>query len=1043
MASIDLNIIDRGVQGTEWTPQNTGIQASQLDKIKEYKTDNSGALNSLPTPFARFFVVKEAFRRVAEEKRHPKDTYAGLAYARLVSDCLDIFELLFNKKYHENQWQGSMKVVIKEWNKEEEMKELHDRVPILYNALNSVYDEDISEQKLFFVVLEKDGKEILLGTSSPMTGFVTPPDMDKVDITKNNTPTIKMNGEIYDSLSIRRKGRGEYFRDIVLFGDRDKDFKNYMYQLFSRDNIEQRYSVLRDYIRMFSMDSDIQNNYMIKTEDVLTEFNTALVINGLKIGYNDEVDINAFFLPTLIRLPYKLNINNYEGIRYERDENGRDYDYLLPLKSEALGYLVKGLATCVCQLKKYSVLVKLMYNGEIFTKEYDIEKDIHDFAKLNQSINIGLFPNILSPIETENNYFKLALSVADNNNGEGEWHTLNINDVNLSFYKKDSHGDYFCIEVADVERAQNGVKDAVIRSRQGMGVSSLKYSTKYYELFNTDFDAIELTVGNDSGFLLPKWRKAERTNDSYKYAIDLGTSNTFISRTRTGDNAAPEMFSMSNAMVSYLHDYNVRRQYSEVVCIEDAMDKPIGDAMKTEFVPPFIDGMDYKFPIRTAICKARNIADQPKLFDNHNIAFFYEKMMGNDFQECNTDVKWDENEDSINVFIRELLLIIKCDILQHNGILSQTSIVWFRPLSFSGNTKRIYERSWKRLAKEILFTDNVVCYTESEAPYYYFAKRNIIKNTDSVAVIDIGGGSTDYVYFCENKPVSASSVHFGCNVLWGNGHSGFGNVRENGIYNKYIDSLNWRTNDDLRTLESEMKVNSHCSTTDIINFWLSNSKYNDIVDRLHDDFLPLFTYHFTAIIYYVATMYKYKRYAAPRSIVFSGNGSRYIDNFITEDNTLIEQLITAIFSKVYGKVDHIHVVMPDIRKESTCYGGLYRPVNAEDVPAVIYHGVDMEYDNVGQMNADSTLHSKLLLKYKEMNDLYGDVLDILKRGCVIDNSVDLNLFKSNAMTNYKENLSTHYLTDVSQKYTNDDDVCNDAAFFIPVVDKIFEMTKLV
>ena len=34
--------------------------------------------------------------------------------------------------------------------------------------------------KLFFVILEKDGKEYLLGTSSPMTGFVTPPDMDNV-----------------------------------------------------------------------------------------------------------------------------------------------------------------------------------------------------------------------------------------------------------------------------------------------------------------------------------------------------------------------------------------------------------------------------------------------------------------------------------------------------------------------------------------------------------------------------------------------------------------------------------------------------------------------------------------------------------------------------------------------------------------------------------------------------------------------------------------------------------------------------------------------
>ena len=80
-----------------------------------------------------------------------------------------------------------------------------------------------------------------------------------------------------------------------------------------------------------------------------------------------------------------------------------------------------------------------------------------------------------------------------------------------------------------------------------------------------------------------------------------------------------------------------------------------------------IDGVDYKFPIRTAICKARNIVEQPKLFDNHNIAFFYEKMMETTFQECKTDVKWEENEDCIKIFIQELLLIIKCDVLQHNG----------------------------------------------------------------------------------------------------------------------------------------------------------------------------------------------------------------------------------------------------------------------------------------------------------------------------------------------------------------------------------------
>ena len=156
MASIDLNIIDRGIRGTEWTAQNTGLQASQLDKVKESKTDNSCALNSLPTPFARFFVVREAFRRVAEEKRHPENL-AGLAYERLVSDCLDVFELLFNKKFHANQWNEEIKINIKEWERKEEMKELHDNVPILYNALNATYEEDICEEKLFFVVLEKDG----------------------------------------------------------------------------------------------------------------------------------------------------------------------------------------------------------------------------------------------------------------------------------------------------------------------------------------------------------------------------------------------------------------------------------------------------------------------------------------------------------------------------------------------------------------------------------------------------------------------------------------------------------------------------------------------------------------------------------------------------------------------------------------------------------------------------------------------------------------------------------------------------------------------
>lgn len=42
---------------------------------------------------------------------------------------------------------------------------------------------------------------------------------------------------------------------------------------------------------------------------------------------------------------------------------------------------------------------------------------------------------------------------------------------------------------------------------------------------------------------------------------------------------------------------------------------------------------------------------------------------------------------------------------------------------------------------------------------------------------------------------------------------------------------------------------------------------------------------------------------------------------------------------------------------------------------------------------------------------------------------------------YEENLKTHYRSDVEQSY-GPEDVCNDSVFFIPVIDKIFELTRV-
>lgn len=59
MGSIDLNIIQRGITTQTWSAEKGKITSSDLRDVGENRTNNGGALNALPTPFARFHVIDE------------------------------------------------------------------------------------------------------------------------------------------------------------------------------------------------------------------------------------------------------------------------------------------------------------------------------------------------------------------------------------------------------------------------------------------------------------------------------------------------------------------------------------------------------------------------------------------------------------------------------------------------------------------------------------------------------------------------------------------------------------------------------------------------------------------------------------------------------------------------------------------------------------------------------------------------------------------------------------------------------------------------
>lgn len=1054
MARIDLNIVDRGIQGTDWTAENVGLTAEYLDKISEIKTDNSGALNSLPTPFARFFVAREAFRRAKEEYVSSKE--AGFAYKQLVSDILDVYELLFNLKYHRNNsWKNGETIELREWDAAENLAYIKQKMPVLYNSIQNYYNDDIKERKLYFLIYSENGKDRLLACTSPWTGFVTPPDMDKSHIRNDGAHSIiftdqfAKNESKYKNLHIRRKSGGEYFREIKMFEDRDADFKNYMFNtLFGSDNVDSRLRAIKEYIRSFKNDLEIRNDYSLCLTKVLTDQNDGLIVNGLHIMSSDEIDMNSYFTSTLIRLPYRISRQNYVAVKYQNDDAKRNYDYLLPFKSEILSLYSNNDIDSDIHINRQSVTVYLRYEGKTYEKEYAIDPfkpnqgRIVDLMSANINFDLGLFPNILSHQESENNYFKIFVVAADE---EPQAPNFDIEKIKLSFYKQGEH----IREIEQTDNAQYGVLPEFVRSRQKTDVED--GGTKFYELFGTSFDAVEVSILGNTGLLIPIWKYSKVTDDTYTYAIDLGTSNTFVSRTKNGANYMPELFKMEDIMVNYLHEVPNDRQFSVTRLIERSVFEKAKNKLKTEFLPALIDGIDYKFPIRTALCGIRNNAVRPKLFDNYNIAFFYEKLMPNNDQNIHTDIKWDEKEELLRVFVRELLLIIKCDILQRNGDLDKTKIIWFRPLSFTGTTKSLYDDIWygtpgvrKGEPEDVLFIQpgQIQCYSESEAPYYFFKKKNIIANSDAVTVIDIGGGSTDFVYFQDNKPLLASSVHFGCDVLWDNGFIDFDNVRENGIYQKYASTIRFNKKE-LNDLNDSMKLDTLVKTKDIINFWLSNSNQCDIIKQLRDEFKPVFIYHLTSILFYMSNMYKENGHMAPKTVVFSGNGSKYIDSFISTDKKAVKRIIDFVFERVFGGEHNVNVELPQERKESTCYGGLYRDPNAPHVPEFIYQGdTSLKYENVGEIVRNyNTLKKELLIKYEALGILYKDVLNMLKKERIIDATANTSIYVNKALENMGTPLDTYFKVQVKEKY-QDEVLLNDSVFFLPIINRIFELTKI-
>ena len=261
-----------------------------------------------------------------------------------------------------------------------------------------------------------------------------------------------------------------------------------------------------------------------------------------------------------------------------------------------------------------------------------------------------------------------------------------------------------------------------------------------------------------------------------------------------------------------------------------------------------------------------------------------------------------------------------------------------------GNVRKLGE-AWAKIFSEVFGIQateaNLIQMPESVAPYYFYKCSSQFRGAAStVASIDIGGGSSDVVVFESNaqQPAFLTSFRFAGNALFGDGFSEVPHGDTNPMLARYVDYFRrlFDGDDDkygeLNGILDDITAKRKSEDINAFLFSVINNKVvngNDVFSynmRLNEDGdrKIIFIYFYVALVHYVACMMKHRKLQKPRSVMFSGTGSKVLD--IVGSQRDLDLLTQTVFERVYGEpydADGFSVVMEKNEpKQITCRGAL-------------------------------------------------------------------------------------------------------------------------
>jgi hypothetical protein len=719
--------------------------------------------------------------------------------------------------------------------------------------------------------------------------------------------------------------------------------------------------------------------------------NRKLPFDGRQQEY---LTISDFLEDVIVKVPHKLNSEFYvNAMTFEAIGKNREYTtYLLPLKEKFFEYFkIEDLYNKFSENNVGIMIEELVADSVLVTLQIPVKG--HGSTKVITYTRrySGEQPTIESNkggIETFE-FDAFVMPLVKDKDKERAFYTVScLSTVSRNYPIKFFNGKTAIDNVKVDCRNQN---------------SKHKYKAVNYTLMGNNFDYLQ--ISNDDGvknIIIPRFIQ-NRASNIFKVSVDVGTSNTHIEIAKNSDPLSnsyeleenePVLCPIFTHTVISEKDINFGPTLEENIIIRDYLPSNIGEKYA------------YKYPTRTVLSHAKEFKDsQDNLpYGLYNVSFTYDKIADLDYNENNSNIKWGKDDTLLKDYIENIMLQIRNKILASDGDLAKTEMTWFFPTSMPMKRKNILQRTWDETFNKYFGNGGTQPMTESSAPIRYLFYKEA-SATDIVS-IDIGGGTTD-IAFAKNKEIlSVTSFRFASNVLFEDQLAPINLA--NGIIDHFKEVIlsTIKESGKFDTMLPLFNASTHQKPADMASF-LFSLRDNDALAALNKDkidfnlilnqdenFKIVFILFYTAILYHIGKIIKYKGYNLPRHISFSGNGSKIL-NVISTNTQDLADYTKFVLEKVTGHefknaLSLVGLSQNDNPKTSTCKGGIRANVNTLKSDPIIL----MRANGLSEINDELT---------------YEDLKDNNIKSEVISGVKDFfNFVLNDIPKKYKYNFDDHF-----------------------------------